>query len=100
METEEEEHHVDRDIKQPPRVGSRSRSFFTIPDKYKDLAMRAASLVRFYTLFKNLMLDAKLLDQLLTESWNTAQKELQKSLDRDKVLDAHVYTPHAMFRVG
>ncbi|KAF8417017.1 hypothetical protein BGX38DRAFT_1280801 [Terfezia claveryi] len=56
----------DRMAKKPSRVRPRSRSFFTIPEQYKELATRAASHVRYYTLFAHPMLDAEEIQQLLS----------------------------------
>ena len=72
------------------RVGPRSRSFFQVPDKYKDLTTRAAAHFRHYTFFENPMLNADEIAQLLTESWADAHKERGQTLERIKVVDAHV----------
>jgi hypothetical protein len=77
-------------VERPSRVGPRSRSFFQVPDKYKDLTARAAAHVRHYTFFENPMLNADEIAQLLTESWADAQKERGETLERIKVVDAHV----------
>jgi hypothetical protein len=68
-------------IERPHRVGPRSRSFFTIPDIYKDVTLRAASLVKHYTWFENPMLTASEIAQLVTETWDAAQEEKGTSLE-------------------
>ncbi|KAF8428822.1 hypothetical protein BGX38DRAFT_1146991 [Terfezia claveryi] len=56
----------DRMAKKPSHVGPRLRSFFTIPEQYKELTTRAASHVHYYTLFTNPMLNAEEIQQLLS----------------------------------
>ncbi|KAF8422310.1 hypothetical protein BGX38DRAFT_1147315 [Terfezia claveryi] len=62
----EDQIQLDHKVPKPPRVGPKSRSFFTIPEQYKELTSRAASHVRDYTLFGNLMLNAEEIQQLLS----------------------------------
>ncbi|RPB20981.1 hypothetical protein L211DRAFT_851866 [Terfezia boudieri ATCC MYA-4762] len=69
----------------PICVGPRSRSFFTLPDEYKDLTMRAAMHVRQYTLFQNPFLNALDIGQLLSESWLRVQEESGSELKCIKV---------------
>ena len=69
-------------IKRPYYVRPQSRSFFTIPDSYKDVTIRAASLVRYYTWFKNPMLTTSETAQLVTETWDTVQEKKGTSLER------------------
>ena len=71
-------------------VRLRSRSFFQVPDKYKDLTTRTATHVRDYTFFENPMLNADEITQLLTESCADAQKEWGQTLEPIKVVDAYV----------
>src|SRR5437868_3936519 len=47
---------TDAILQRPSRVGPKSRSFFQVPDQYKDLTACAAAHVRHYTLFENPML--------------------------------------------
>ena len=77
-------------MERPSRVGTRSRSFFQDPDKYKDLTSRAAAQVRHYTFFENPRLNADEIAQLLFESWTDVEKERGETLERIKVVDAHV----------
>ena len=81
---------TDAILQRPSRVGPKSRSFFKVPDQYKDLTARAAAHVRHYTFFENPMLNADEVAQLVTESWAQAQKEGGQALERIKVVDAHV----------
>jgi hypothetical protein len=77
-------------IQKPPRVGCRSRSFFSIPDHFKDITSHAEGVVRYYTLFENPMLKPTEILTLIQTAWQTAQAELDKHLDRPKQVDAHV----------
>ena len=81
---------TDAIVQRPSRVGPKSRSFFKVPDQYKDLTARAAAHVRHYTFFENPMLNADEVAQLVTESWAQAQKEGGQALECIKVVDAHV----------
>ena len=59
-------------IERPHGIGLWLQSFFTISDNYKDVTIRAASLVRYYTWFENPMLTASVTAQLITEMWDAA----------------------------
>ena len=78
------------DIQKPLRIGCRSRSFFSIPDHFKDVTLHAEGVVRYYTLFENPMLKPKEVLTLIQTGWQTGQAELDKHLDRPKQVDAHV----------
>jgi len=87
---DEGQHETDAVVERPSRVRPRSTSFFQVLDKYNDLTSRAASHVRHYTFFENPMLNAHEIAQLLSESWADAKKERRETLERIKVVDAHV----------
>ncbi|KAF8433154.1 hypothetical protein BGX38DRAFT_1276210 [Terfezia claveryi] len=88
----------DRMAKKPSRVGPRSRSFFTIPEQYKELTTRAASHVHCYTLFANLMLNAEEIQQLLSVSWIKAQEDTGQELERVKIANMHLRSIHSRTR--
>ncbi|KAF8442599.1 hypothetical protein BGX38DRAFT_1272203 [Terfezia claveryi] len=81
----EDQIQLDYRVPKLPRVGLKSRSFFTIPEQYKELTSRAASHVRDYTLFGNPMLNAEEIQQLLSVSWIKAQQETGQVLNRMKL---------------
>ncbi|KAF8415578.1 hypothetical protein BGX38DRAFT_1281248 [Terfezia claveryi] len=85
----QEEEELGLTIQKPPRVGPRSRSFFSVPDEYKELVRRAASHVRHYTLFGNPMLNAEEIQQLLSVTWVKAQEETGETLPRLKIASTH-----------
>ena len=70
--------------------GIRSRSFFQISDKYKDITLRAAAQIQSYTFFENPMLKAEELSLLFPEAWEKVKKETGKMVERTKVIDSHV----------
>ena len=62
-------------IERTSSIGPRSRAFFQVPHKSKDLASCAAQDVRHYTFFENLMLNAEDITLLLAEFCTDAEKE-------------------------
>ena len=54
----ERPNETDAVVDRPSRVEPRSRYFFQVPGKYKDLTTRATAHVRHYTFFENPMLKA------------------------------------------
>ncbi|KAF8414577.1 hypothetical protein BGX38DRAFT_1320781 [Terfezia claveryi] len=85
----QEEEELGLTIQKPPRVGPRSRLFFSVPDEYKELVRRAASHVRHYTLFGNPMLNAEEIQQLLSVTWVKAQEETGETLLCLKIPSTH-----------
>ena len=77
-------------IQKLPHVRCRSKSFFSIPDHFKDVTSHAEGVVRFYILFENPMLKPTEILMLIQTAWQTTQTELDKHLDRPKQVDAHV----------
>ncbi|KAF8455731.1 hypothetical protein BGX38DRAFT_1257986 [Terfezia claveryi] len=93
-----QEQQIDLTVNKPSRVGPRSRSFFAIPDEYKELTSRAAEHVRFYTLFGNPMLNAEEIQQLLSVAWLKAQEETREKLKRMKTANAYLHSIHSRTR--
>ncbi|KAF8436774.1 hypothetical protein BGX38DRAFT_1274328 [Terfezia claveryi] len=91
----QEEEELGLTIQKPPCVGPRSRSFFSVPDEYKELVCRAASYVQHYTLFGNPMLNAEEIQQLLSVTWVKAQEETGETLPRLKI-NAHPRRVHML----
>ncbi|KAF8445132.1 hypothetical protein BGX38DRAFT_1260863 [Terfezia claveryi] len=83
---------MDLIVNKPSRVGPQSRSFFAIPNEYKELTSRAAKHVRFYTLFGNPMLNAEEIQQLLSVAWLKAQEETREKLKRMKTANAYLHS--------
>ncbi|KAF8444338.1 hypothetical protein BGX38DRAFT_1260974 [Terfezia claveryi] len=92
--TESSEQQIDLTVNKPSRVGPRSRSFFAIPDEYKELTSRAAEHVCFYTLFRNPMLNVEEIQQLLSVAWLKAQEETKEKLKRMKTANAYAHQRH------
>ncbi|KAF8435239.1 hypothetical protein BGX38DRAFT_1262674 [Terfezia claveryi] len=93
-----QEQQIDLTVNKPSRVRPRSRSFFAIPDEYKELTSRAAEHVRFYTLFGNPMLNAEEIQQLLSVAWLKAQEETREKLKRIKTANAYLHSIHSQTR--
>ncbi|KAF8433171.1 hypothetical protein BGX38DRAFT_1146201 [Terfezia claveryi] len=94
----EDQIQLDYRVPKLPRVRPKSRSFFTIPEQYKELTSRAASHVRDYTLFGNPMLNAEEIQQLLSVSWIKAQQETGQVLNRMKLANTHLRSIHSRTR--
>ncbi|KAF8415964.1 hypothetical protein BGX38DRAFT_1314649 [Terfezia claveryi] len=94
----QEEEELGLTIQKPPRVGPRSRLFFSVPDEYKELVRRATSHMRHYTLFGNPMLNAEEIQQLLSVTWVKAQEETGETLPRLKIASTHLHSIHSRTR--
>ncbi|KAF8458607.1 hypothetical protein BGX38DRAFT_1264868 [Terfezia claveryi] len=93
-----QEQQIDLTVNKPSRIGPRSRSFFAIPDEYKELTSRAAKHVCFYTLFGNPMLNAEEIQQLLSVAWLKTQEETREKLKRIKTANTYLHSIHSRTR--
>ncbi|RPB18379.1 hypothetical protein L211DRAFT_854186 [Terfezia boudieri ATCC MYA-4762] len=94
MQEEESDYMVNK----PSCIGPCSRSFFKIPDEYRQLTSQAASCVCDYMLFGNLILSMSDLEKLFSVSWVKAQEDIGLNQTRLKI--ANAYTHEKYFRAS
>ena len=73
-----------------PGIGWGSRSFSSIPIEYKSTVLLGAKIIANYTLYQKVLLTPGEILLLLRNTWEAAQTEQNRHVEKIKVVDIYV----------